>query len=136
MMITVHVARGHVRLGDWDIKLINFRFPIPICRSVSNISRNVFVHRGAAVMSGDRRRRTKMELSIFHRRRSIPFRSRLRLDCSVSGSRSVQVISMTKSAGAESFETRAAWNDRRPRRRFVWPGINTLVDNVLARWID
>jgi len=54
------------------------QFPIPIYRNGSNISRNIFVLRGAVAMSGNRREQTKMELSIFRQRRSIRFRSRLR----------------------------------------------------------
>jgi hypothetical protein len=60
------------------------QFPIPIYRNASNISPNIFVLRGAVVMSDNRREQTKMELSIFHRRRLIRFRSRLRERCCVS----------------------------------------------------
>jgi len=58
--------------------------------------------RDVAVMCGNRRGQTKTELSIFHRRRSIRFRSRPRLRCSVSGSRSAQVISTKETVAVEA----------------------------------
>ena len=112
-----------------------FQFPIPICRSVSNSSRNIFVLRGAVVMSGNRREQTKMELSIFPQRRSIPFRSRLRERYSVLDSLWAPVTS-TKNDADESSEMRAARNNCRPWRRFHRPGTNSLIDNIQAGRID
>ena len=77
-----------------------FQFPIPIYRNVSNISRNIFVGRGAAVMSGDRPRQTKMELSIFRQRRSIRFRSPRWERYSVLDWLSARVISTKRNANA------------------------------------
>ena len=95
--------------------------------------------RGAVVMSGNRQEQTKMELSIFRQRRSIPFRSRLRLDYSVSGLRSAQVTS-TKNAGDNCLEMGGARNDRRPgvRPRFqrFHVCVHCLVDRVLIGRID
>jgi len=51
-------------------------------------------------MCGNRPGQTKTELSICHRRRSIPFRSPLQRRYSVLGSRSARVIS-TKGVGGE-----------------------------------
>ena len=111
------------------------QFPIPIYRNASNISRNIFVLHGAAVMSGNRREQMKMELSIFHQRRSIPFRLRLRERYSASDSLSARATS-TKNGADESLESLAGRNNCGPWRRFHWPAINTLVDNILAGRID
>jgi len=54
--------------------------------------RNISALRDVVVMCGNQRGQMKTELSIFHRRRSIRLRSRPRLRCFVSDSRSAQVI--------------------------------------------
>src|SRR2546421_7236679 len=110
---------------------------IQICRNASPTSRRIFVRRDTAVMRASRRARTKMELSIFRRLRSIlcPLRPQPRYFA--PDSRSARVISTRKGADAE-LERAPGGNNRwlRRRSRMFHVRGHRLVERILVRRID
>src|SRR5258708_9149705 len=114
-----------------------FGSAIPICLSVSKISRKIFGYRDAAVMSGKPREQTRMELSIFRRRRSIRYRLRRRRRYFAPGSRSARVI-WTNGNASNALILRTLFHQLAvgswPRRRgALFPGPpHALIPNILA----